>query len=122
MSVEVAVSIQQGVSTGIQTYLEQYPSAVASALRVVADRVLETSEILVPVRTGFLKSTLGYRQNSNFQVTFYATAPYASYVEYGTSRIPARLFLTRSIQQHEAEFSSQVLSELTQLRGSSFTV
>jgi hypothetical protein len=121
MSVEIAVSIQQGCTASIQNYLNRNPAAVASAMRVVAERVLETSEILVPVRTGFLKSTLGYRQDTNLQVTFYATAPYAAYVEYGTSRISARLFLTRAIQQHEAEFPQEVLSALAQLRDDFFS-
>ncbi len=122
MSVMIEVSVQQGFTDAFQNYMEQYPEAVASALKAVADRVLDTSSILVPVRTGFLKSTLGYRQDSNFQVTFYATALYAPYIEWGTSRISARLFLTRSIQQHEGEFPQEVLSALAQLRDNFFTV
>ena len=90
-------------------------------MKTVADRVLETGSILVPVRTA-LKSTLGYRQDSSFQVTFYAAAPYASYVEFGTARMPARLFLTRALQQHEGEFPNEVLSALRQLRDNLFTV
>ena len=120
MSVKISVSIQQGLTEALENCLEQYPWAVASAMKTVADHILDTSNVLVPVRTGFLKSTLGYRQDSNFQVTFYATAPYAGYVEFGTSRMAARLFLTRAIQQHQAEFPIEVLNVLQQLRDNFF--
>lgn len=115
MSINVEVQVQQGLTEALASYAEQFPSAVASALKTVADRVLGTSDVLVPVRTGFLKSTLGYRQDSSLQVTFYATAPYASYVEFGTRRMAAHLFLTNAIQQHEGEFSVEVESSLAQL-------
>ena len=122
MSVQIGVSIQQGLTEALQGYLEQYPWAVSSAMKTIADRILDTSNVLVPVRTGFLKSTLGYRQDSNFQVTFFATAPYAIYVEFGTSRMAARLFLTRAIQQHQAEFAQEVESVLAQLRDNFFII
>ena len=116
MSVSISFTVEQGLTEALDCYIEQYPWAVASAMKTVADRVLDTSNVLVPVRTGFLKSTLGYRQDSNFQVTFFATAPYALYVEFGTSRMSARLLLTRAIEQHQAEFAQEVLSALAQLR------
>ncbi len=122
MSINIQVTVQQGLLNGLDNYSNQYPANVANALKTVADRVLQTSSILVPVRTGFLKSTLGYRQDSAFQVTFYAEAPYAANVEFGTSRVPARLFLTRAIQQHETEFPTQVQFALCQLRDNFFPV
>lgn len=122
MSVTIKVTVQQGATAAFANYVDQYPAAVAGAMKTVADRVLETSSILVPVRTGLLKSTLGYRQDSSFQVTFFATAPYAPYVEFGTARMPARLFLTRAIQQHQGEFPNEVLSALSQLRNNFFIV
>ena len=120
MSLSLQIQVQQGLTEALAGYLEQYPWAVASAMKTVADRVLQTSNVLVPVRTGFLKSTLGYRQDSNFQVTFFATAPYAPYVEFGTSRMSARLFLTRAIQEHSGEFSQEVERVLAQLRDNFF--
>ena len=112
----------QGFTSALAGYVGKYPWAVADAMKTVADRVLETATVLVPVKTGFLKSTLGFRQDNNFQVTFYASAPYAPYVEFGTRRMAARLFLTRSIQQHEAEFPQEVENALTQLRDNFFIV
>ena len=93
ITLEITGSLQ-GFTSAMSDYVEAFPSTVGGALKVVAERVLETANVLVPVRTGFLKSTLGYRQDTPLQITFYATAPYASYVEFGTRRMAARLFLT----------------------------
>jgi hypothetical protein len=103
-------------------YAENYPWAISNAMKIVADRILETANVLVPVRTGFLRSTLGYRQDTPLQVTFYATAPYAPFVEFGTRRMSARLFLTNSILQHQEEFPQMVESGLAQLRENFFII
>ena len=122
MSVNISISIQQGLTETLESYVEQFPWAVASAFKTVADRILETSNVLVPVRTGFLKSTLGYRQDNPLQITFFATATYAPMVEFGTRRMAARLFLSRSIEQHAAEFPQEVEKQLHQLRDNFFIV
>jgi len=120
VSVNIAVTVEQGLSAALQQLIEQYPEAVGAALMRIAERVLETSNVLVPVRTGFLKSTMGIRHDNNFMVTLFATAPYASYVEFGTSRMSARLFLTHALEQHQAEFPREVESALVQLRDAYF--
>jgi HK97 gp10 family phage protein len=119
VSLEVTGSLQ-GFNSAMTGYVEKFPETVAGAMRTVADRVMEIANVLVPVRTGFLKSTLGYRQDTPLQLTFYATAPYAPFVEFGTRHMSARLFLTRSIQQHQAEFPQEVESMLQQLKDNFF--
>jgi HK97 gp10 family phage protein len=116
MSVSISVSVEQNLTSALESLIEEYPQAVGEAIMRVADRVLQTSNVLVPVRTGFLKSTLGVRQDSNFQVTLYAAAPYAAYVEFGTRKMPARLFMTNALQQHQAEFPQEIANALTQLQ------
>ena len=66
----------------------------------VAQNILATANTLIPVRTGYLKSTLAVEQPSKFQIKVKATAPYAYYVEFGTRKMSARLFLTNSVNQH----------------------
>lgn len=120
MSVNIQVTVEQGLTAALQSLIENYPEAVGAALMRVAEQVLQTSNVLVPVRTGFLKSSIGVRQDSNFHVTFYAAAPYSQYVEFGTSRMSARLFMTHALQQHEEEFPREVESALVQLRDTYF--
>ena len=112
----------QGFTSALDNYVDMFPDTIRGAMGNVAEAIMDTANILVPMRTGYLKSTLGYRQDSPLQVTFYATAFYAPFVEFGTRRMAAKLFLTRSIQQHEAEFSEQVENMLAQLRDNFFII
>jgi len=120
MSVGIQVTLEQGLTVVLQRLIEDYPEAVGAALMRVAEQVLQLSNVLVPVRTGFLKSTLGVRQNSNFSIMFYANAPYAAYVEFGTRRMSARLFMTRALQQYQNAFAPEVAGALQQLREAYF--
>ena len=91
---------------------EQYPEAVGAGMMNVAQNILATANTLVPVRTGYLKSTLAIEQPSNFQIKVKATAPYAYYVEFGTRKMSARLFLTNSVNQHLSEFAPEIEKQI----------
>lgn len=52
----------------------------------------------VPVRTGYLKSTIGSASSPD-RLELYVTADYAGYVNYGTSRMKARPFFTAVINE-----------------------
>ena len=121
MSVTISVSVDSaGFTAAIQQLMADYPEAVGAALMRVAEQMLQLSNVLVPVRTGFLKSTIGVRQNSNFSITFYANAPYAAYVEFGTRHMSARLFMTRALQQYQNMFAPEVAGALQQLQEAYF--
>ena len=94
---------------------ERYPEAVAAGMINVAQNILATANTLVPVRTGYLKSTLAIEQTSNFQLKVKATAPYAYYVEFGTRKMSARLFLTNSVNQHISEFALEIEQQIQDL-------
>jgi len=81
----------------------------------VAQDILATANTLVPVRTGYLKSTIVIEQPDNFQIKIKATAPYAYYVEFGTKKMSARLFLTNSVDQHLGEFTPQIEQQIKDL-------
>jgi HK97 gp10 family phage protein len=78
----------------------------------VAQDILATANTLVPVRTGYLKSTLAVEQPSNFQLSVKATAPYAYYIEFGTRKMSPRLFLTNSVYQHLPEFGPAIEEQI----------
>lgn len=97
---------------GLQVVAEEYPGAVAAGMMNVAANILATAQVLVPVRTGYLKSTLAIEQVSDFQVRIKATAGYAYYVEFGTRRMAARLFLTNAVNQHLSEFGPEIEKQI----------
>ena len=99
ISVQVNLTNFDFLNRCFECLCEQYPEAVGQAMMNVAQNILATANTLVPVRTGYLKSTLAVEQPSNFQLKVKATAPYAYYVEFGTRKMSARLFLSNSVNQ-----------------------
>ena len=64
----------------------------------------------VPVRTGYLKSTIG-SSSSPDRLELYVTADYAGYVNYGTSRMKARPFFTAVVNEQ----SPKLIEELNKV-------
>ena len=127
MSVNLQVTVDSaGFAAAIQNLIEQYPDAVGRALMRVGEEIFNLSSVLVPVRTGFLKSTLGIRQTSDFSITLYASAPYGFFVEFGhftrghKSYVQPVLFMTRAMQQYEATIPEGVAGSLQQLADAYF--
>lgn len=70
---------------------------------------------LCPVKTGYLKSSC-HAMGSGMNVISEAGAPYAAYVEYGTWRMPPRLFFTIAVlQAYSAAYGAWVESYETAL-------
>ena len=53
----------------------------------------------VPVRTGYLKSTIGMTSGTD-ALDLFVTADYAGYVNYGTRRMKARPFFTAVVEEN----------------------
>jgi len=117
LSVQISVNFSNFdvLSSCFECLCEQYPEAVKQAMTNVAQSILATANTLVPVRTGYLKSTLAIEQPNNFQLKIKATAPYAYYVEFGTRKMSARLFLTNSVNQHLPEFAPEIEQQIQDL-------
>ena len=117
MSVQISVNMSNfdRVRSCFDCLCEQYPEAVRQAMMNVAQDILATANTLVPVRTGYLKSTIAIEQPSNFQLKIKATAPYAYYVEFGTRKMSARLFLTNSVNQHLGDLAPEIEQQIQDL-------
>ena len=74
--------------------------AVVAAIKVATQVVFDESQILVPVKTGFLKST-GHTEISQTEKSVTGSviydAEYASHVEFGTSRMGSRSYLRAAL-------------------------
>jgi HK97 gp10 family phage protein len=65
-------------------------------------RVVARATQLVPVRTGALRSSIGHEvvmAGDRPVLVITATAPYAAFVELGTSRMPARPFIRPALAE-----------------------
>lgn len=68
-----------------------------------ANLMYSTMRSVVPVRTGFLRSTIG-KSSSTTEIMVYVDAEYAGYVNFGTSRQKAQPYFTNTVQQFTPEF------------------
>jgi HK97 gp10 family phage protein len=115
ISIQVSLTNFDAKRNCLNCLCEQYPEAVAAGMLNVAQNILATANTLVPVRTGYLKSTIAIEQPSKFQIKVKATAPYAYYVEFGTKKMSARLFLTNSVNQHLNELAPEIEQQIQDL-------
>jgi HK97 gp10 family phage protein len=65
---------------------------VQQQLGIVGQNMVDAAKGLAPVRTGFLRDSIGC-DIEGLDLTLYAGADYASYVEFGTRRMSAEPFL-----------------------------
>ena len=107
--IECTVTYAAELSSALQA---AFPGALDAnilfAIETVVNRILDTARRLVPVRTGFLLSTIGAEVFERWAFTIYARAPYAGFVEWGTFRMVARLFMTHAIEMHQAELTQEL--------------
>jgi len=107
--IECTVTYAEELSSALKA---AFPGAldnnVLFAIETVVNRILDTARRLVPVRTGFLLSTIGAEVFERWAFTIYARAPYAGFVEWGTFRMVARLFMTHAIEMHQAELTQEL--------------
>ena len=107
-SVQVTISNESELLSGFRNLLDKFPDNVQRALLSGGELLTNTAHVLVPVRTGYLRSTIGFEAAGQLDILFYARAPYAGYVEWGTRRMQARLYMTRSIEQHREDLRDLV--------------
>jgi len=71
-------------------------SKVLGSLDTAGDRIVSAAKSFAPVRTGRLRTSIvAHRENGETIVR--ATAPYAAYVEFGTTDTPAAHPLAKAV-------------------------
>jgi hypothetical protein len=107
--IECEVEYAEQLSYSLQA---AFPGAldnnVLNAVETGVNRILEDARHFVPIRTGYLLSTIGAETLAKWSFTIYARASYAGYVEWGTRRMHARLYMTRAIEMHKDELSQEL--------------
>jgi hypothetical protein len=100
--------ITDTVSPKLAAFRGKIEPEVEKELDVVGADMKDISWNLVPVRTGFLQSTIYYIVNG-FVLEFGASANYAWYVEAGTWRIAARPFIRPALDASSQRILDAVL-------------
>lgn len=87
------------------------------ALRYAINLAQQEAKQVCPVRTGFLRDSIHIESTGPTQVSLVASAPYASFVEYGTSRMVGRHFMASGFQVAQPAFIQAITTGLGQIFG-----
>jgi HK97 gp10 family phage protein len=111
VSVEINLAGAEEFGQAISRLDSAIQSQVQTQLSDWAELVRNEAERLVPVRTGYLRSTI-YSKASGWQLEIGADATYASAVEFGTRFAQAKPYINPSVEQHLPELESVLLEAI----------
>lgn len=98
MSVHISVEGMDDLERALKKLPESAREFVRDEMYYLACEAVEIARTLAPVRTGYLRATIRWIQESvsggKEGYWLVATAPYARYQEFGTRHIKPRLFMT----------------------------
>lgn len=83
---------------------QQLENAIEKALDETGERAVRIARSLVRVRTGALQGSIGY-ELSKAAMRFYAGKHYATYNEFGTSRMAAKPFMRPAVEAVRGQFA-----------------
>jgi HK97 gp10 family phage protein len=101
MSVSISVNVSgvEGFTNAIERFDSAMRSRVQEQLAGWGESVKADAERLVPVRTGYLQSTI-YAKSQQWQIEVGAQASYAATVEFGTKNAQAKPFLQPAVEAY----------------------
>jgi len=100
--------IADTVTPKLAAFAGKIEKEVETKLDVVGADMEDQAKSIVPVRTGFLRSTI-YHNAIGFVLDFGATADYASYVEFGTSRMASQPYIRPALDAHSQRILDAIL-------------
>ena len=113
MSVTVSINLQ-GIEE-FQRAIDRFNSSIKNQVQTQLSNwaliVQRDAERIVPVRTGYLRSTI-YAKMQEWQMEIGAEAIYAAAVEFGTRFMQAKPYLNPAIETHLPELENVVLQAI----------
>ena len=118
MSVSISVDLSGAEEFG--QALSHFDSAMQNRVQEQlwewAENVKSEAEGLVPVRTGYLQSTI-FAKSEGWQIEVGADAAYAAAVEFGTRYARAKPYLKPAIEAYVPSLEQVLLEALDQAKG-----
>jgi HK97 gp10 family phage protein len=113
MSVTVSINLQgtEEFQRAIDRFNSSMKNQVQTQLYNWALMVQRDAERIVPVRTGYLRSTI-YAKTREWQMEIGAEATYAAAVEFGTCFMQAKPYLNPAIETHLSELENVILKAI----------
>lgn len=98
---EVSAEIIETGANGEPLYTGEYETMevdYTNAIDLACEKFEEIANQLVPVDTGYLRSSIRAENDGYSMVSFYAEADYAQYVEFGTWKMPAQEYFRPAVE------------------------
>jgi HK97 gp10 family phage protein len=111
----VSIRVQVDASAAIamlRAGAANMPNAIANSLERAGQNMVNYAQGIVPVRTGYLRSTITYEADEE-ELTLTATASYAGFVEFGTSRMAADPYLRPAFYAVMPQIADDLLEAIT---------
>jgi len=118
LSLEYDVTGLEEVQAGFEILDRELVLQVYNRLLLWAQMVKEEATLIVPVKTGYLRSTI-FADVQGWVVKFGAYATYALFVELGTQRMMARPYLVPAIQMFLPRLEQIILEAIDSAKGAS---
>jgi HK97 gp10 family phage protein len=111
MQIKVTVKNAAGLARKLRALGQSYAQAAPHAIQEAAELVAETAKALAPKRTGKLAGSIEVVADHD-GASVVAEAPYASFVEFGTLKKPARPFLGPALRSQKGEVLRRLIEAL----------
>jgi HK97 gp10 family phage protein len=109
LSVQVQLEVDDRASPLLEAALARIQDQINAGLDEAGKEIVIYAQQIVPVRTGFLRSTIGY-EVADATLIIRATANYAAYVEFGTRRMKSEPYIRPAIDA----YMQAIVSSLTE--------
>ena len=92
-------------------FIRSLPGRAAKPVSDVATYVVQQAQSYAPIgETGQLHDNISFQMTGDAEATIICDVPYAEYVEYGTSKMAARPFMTPALEDGQALIDSGTLT------------
>jgi HK97 gp10 family phage protein len=117
MSVELELEVAGGeeFSQALSRFDAELQNQLHERLAEWAENVKAEAQRVVPVRTGYLRSTI-FARTREWSVELGAEATYAACVEFGTRSAQAKPFLAPAVETRLPELEGMLLQALDQAK------
>jgi HK97 gp10 family phage protein len=111
MTVQIQVEVDDQATPMLEAALEKIQDQINAGLDEAGQEIVIYAQQIVPVRTGFLRSSIGY-EVADGTLIIRATAKYAAYVEWGTRRARAQPYIRPSIDAYMTRITSSIIEQV----------
>jgi len=96
------------MATKVKWYGRRYTNRLYNyadgKMKAGSNRMAQQAKNNAPVRSGALMESIGFKKVKRMEYKVGSDKPYAAYVEYGTSKMPAKPYLRPAMNQSRGTF------------------